>query len=119
MGIQSLLSEMETMDDVASIFKAFGDEQSTLFDKYERLSFEVQLNQAMLGRSFSEPAAMSLRPPPKQAARPGRRGLGSGFQKVFKKLLSPILGSKGAVKDVGINAKDPTFLKTFCKSQRA
>ncbi|CAA0830592.1 Unknown protein [Striga hermonthica] len=111
---------METMDDMASIFKGFGDEQSTLFDKYERLSFEVHLNQAILGRSFSEPAAMSLRPPPKQGARPGKRGLGSGFQKVIKKLLSPILGSsKGAVKDAGINAKDPMFLKTFCKSQRA
>ncbi|CAI9097183.1 OLC1v1033555C1 [Oldenlandia corymbosa var. corymbosa] len=43
----------------------FGDEeenQSTLLDKYERLSFEVQLNQAiLLGRSLSEPSTFGTR----------------------------------------------------------
>ncbi|KAK6118194.1 hypothetical protein DH2020_048095 [Rehmannia glutinosa] len=107
----------------AAIFKRFGDEQSTLLDQYERLSFEVHLNQAMLGRSLSEPAvAPRCQPPPKLAAKPGKHGRrvgGSGFNKVMKKLLSPILGKKGAGKDgPGPDAKDPMFWKTFSKSLR-
>ncbi|KAL6520841.1 hypothetical protein OROGR_017410 [Orobanche gracilis] len=116
MGIQKLVSgEMETMGDdmAAGIFKRFGDEESTLLDQYERLSFEAQLNKAMLGRSLSEPA-VTRRPPPPKPGRPGRSR--SGFQKVMKKLFSPILGNKGASKDGGPNPKDPIFWKTFSRS---
>lgn len=37
----------------------YGDEESTLLDRYERLSFEVHLNQAILGRSLSHPTIPS------------------------------------------------------------
>ncbi|KAL5738962.1 hypothetical protein ACOSQ2_028142 [Xanthoceras sorbifolium] len=47
------------MDEIAVVLRRFGDEQSTLLDQFERLSFEVQLNQAILRRSFSEPGAVS------------------------------------------------------------
>ncbi|KAK6123900.1 hypothetical protein DH2020_042364 [Rehmannia glutinosa] len=95
--------------------------QSTLLDQYERLSFEVHLNQAMLCRILSEPVvAPCCQPPPKVAAKPGKHGRrvpGSCFNKVMKKLLSPILGKKGAGKDgPGPDAKDPMFWKTFSKS---
>ncbi|KAL6574478.1 hypothetical protein OROMI_011763 [Orobanche minor] len=121
MGIQKLVSnsgEMETIGDdmAAAIFKRFGDEESTLLDQYERLSFEAHLNKAMLGRSLSEPAVTRRPPPPKLVPKPGRRGRSrSGFQKVMKKLFSPILGNKGASKD---GPKDTMFWKTFSRSLR-
>ncbi|KAL7136060.1 hypothetical protein ABFS83_10G003700 [Erythranthe nasuta] len=126
---QNLLSEMGTMEEMTTaIFKRFGDEQSTLLDKYERLSFEVQLNQAMLGRSLSEPAVARRQapPPPKLVAKTteklqGRRSRVSGFQKVMKKFLSPILGKKisAAGKDgARPDQKDPMFWKTFSRSLR-
>ncbi|KAL3654832.1 hypothetical protein CASFOL_000618 [Castilleja foliolosa] len=123
MGIQSSLSEMETRQEMAAIFKRFGDEQSALFDQYERLSFEVQLNKAMLGRSLSEPAVASRYPPAVKPEKQGwRRGRGSGFHKVMKKLLSQILGHKGpgpTGKDGGpSDRKDPIFLKAFSRSVR-
>ncbi|CAN0846893.1 hypothetical protein LINGRAHAP2_LOCUS4681, partial [Linum grandiflorum] len=43
------------MDEIEVVLKRFGDEHSTLVDQFERLSFEVQLNQAILARSLSEP----------------------------------------------------------------
>ncbi|KAL8517042.1 hypothetical protein ACS0TY_015320 [Phlomoides rotata] len=108
---------MATMEEMASIFKRFGDEQSNLLDQYERLSFEVQLNKAMLGRSLSEPAVARCQAPPKPAGKRGRRV--AGFQKVMKKLFGPILGKKGARKDgASSDAKDPMFLKNFTRSLR-
>ena len=55
-------------DQMAVVLGKFGDDdpcdqeeeeegQSTLLDQYERLSFEVHLKQAMLGRSLSEPSS--------------------------------------------------------------
>ncbi|KAH7514755.1 hypothetical protein FEM48_Zijuj11G0124200 [Ziziphus jujuba var. spinosa] len=89
--------------------KKFGDEQSNLLDQFERLTFEVQLNQAILGRSLSEPSTMggSKMPLPSSMAQPptapppplvsqvrqGRRGW--GFHKVLKKFLKPIFRRKG------------------------
>ena len=95
------------VDEIEVILRRFGDEQSTLLDRFERLSFEVQLNQAIqLGRSLSEPgiprisAPLPLPPaPPAPVHHPRRRWF--GFQKVMKKFLGPILGRKGARK------KDP------------
>ncbi|KAL7095112.1 hypothetical protein ACP275_10G003900 [Erythranthe tilingii] len=125
---KNLLSEMGTMEEMTTaIFKRFGDEQSTLLDKYERLSFEVQLNQAMLGRSLSEPAvARRQAPPPKLVAKTteklqGRRSRVSGFQKVMKKFLSPILGKKISAGKDGARPdqkEDPMFWKTFSRSLR-
>ncbi|KAL1549052.1 hypothetical protein AAHA92_17202 [Salvia divinorum] len=85
--------------------KRFGDEKSTLLDQYERLSFEVQLSNAMLGRCLLEPA---VAPPPKQ----GRR---AGFQKVMRKLFSPILGKKGSPKDT---KKNPFYSNNISRSLR-
>ncbi|KAL0338070.1 UNVERIFIED_CONTAM: hypothetical protein Sangu_1329100 [Sesamum angustifolium] len=124
--IQNLVSDMETAEEMAAIFKRFGDEQSTLLDQYERLSFEVQLNQAMLGRSLSEPAGGRCQPKQvtSKPVKQGRRRRGSGFQKVIKKLFSPILvvGKRGssARKDgtTSPDPKDPMFWKTFSRSLR-
>lgn len=112
------------------IMKKFGDEQSNLLDQFERLTFEVQLNQAILGRSLSEPSTtvrskMPLpfsvaQPPPPLVSqvRQGRRG--SGFQKVLKKLLKPIFGRKGSrgKKEMSTNPKDHRYLKAFSRSMR-
>ncbi|EEF33679.1 conserved hypothetical protein [Ricinus communis] len=100
------------MDELAVVLKTFGDDQSTLLDQFERLSFEVQLNQAMLGRSLSEPGVGRSRfqpplnreapPPPalvKKQVRQGRRlGGSTGFNRMLKKLLKPIFSRKGAKK---------------------
>ena len=117
------------------LVRKFGDEQSALLDKFERLSFEVQLNRAMLGRSLSEPGSMarpkllppiatimaSDQTPPALVSqvRQGRRR--SGFQKVLKKLFKPIVGfrrsNNGGKKEVP-DPKDPRFWKTFSRSLR-
>lgn len=89
------------------ILNKFGDDQSTLLDRFERLSFELQLNRAILGRSLSEPDASSRTrslnhaPPPhimdnvvvlqQQPNKVKRASSSIGFQKVMKKLLRPIL----------------------------
>ncbi|KAI3781460.1 hypothetical protein L2E82_11475 [Cichorium intybus] len=99
MGTKAILDEVEVVK------KRFGDEQSTLLDRFERLSFEVQLNQAILGRSLSEPRApryqrppLPLPPPLESKVSQGRRHQhhhrGLRFQKVLKKLFRPIFGSR-------------------------
>lgn len=79
----------------------FGDEQSTLVDEFERLSFEMQLNQAILGgRSLSE----------SEPTVPKLRG-GSGFNRVLKILLKPIFLTRK------VNAgKNPISWKPFSRS---
>ena len=56
-------------DQMAVVLGKLGDDdpcdqeeegQSTLLDRYERLSFEVHLKQAMLGRSLSEPSSSAV-----------------------------------------------------------
>ncbi|GAV70397.1 hypothetical protein CFOL_v3_13895 [Cephalotus follicularis] len=94
------------MDEIEVVLKRFGDEQSTLLDQFERLSFEVQLNKAILGRSLSEPFRSQRQPalqPLNGLANPkmvkqGRRG--SRLYKVLKKLLKPIVGNKCTKKDL-------------------
>ena len=139
----SLASESEKeMDEIAVVLKRFGDEQSTLLDQFERLSFEVQLNQAILGRSLSEPGASrsQLRgklngkdtAPLATHVKQGCRRRGLGFDKLLKKLLRPILGRKGkggggdggggaaaAAKKEGMaDPKDPKSWKAFSRSLR-
>ncbi|KAI5663148.1 hypothetical protein M9H77_22471 [Catharanthus roseus] len=123
------------MGEMAVILQKFGDEESTLLDQYERLSFEVQLNQAILGRSLSEPstlasrrrAALSLPPPQQSQVCSGGGGGGrrrkSGFQKVLKKLLKPIMGVGRGIqrKEISSNRehqKDNKLWKTFSRSLR-
>ncbi|KAK9290650.1 hypothetical protein L1049_008823 [Liquidambar formosana] len=113
------------MDEIAVVLRRFGDEESTLFDQFERLSFEVQLNQAMLGRSLSEPTRGRSQAPPVaprlappalvSQVRQGRRG--SGFKKILKKLLKPILCRKRGRREVP-DPKDPRSWKTFSRSLR-
>ena len=112
---------------------------STLLDPFERLSVEIQLNQAMLRRTLSEPrssffpvGSMAPRPPPQLVRQPveqGKRGSSWpwGFNKMVKKLIGPIVfrrrkGSKGgdhqeARKDEP-NFKDLRSWKRFSKSVR-
>lgn len=127
-----VMREMGTtkgMEEIEVVMKRFGDEQSTLLDRFERLSFEVQLNQAILGRSLSEPRVPRYRsltppvqPPLKQKVATGRshqyhRGL--GFRKALKKLFKPIFGSKKEEqKECVMDQKNFKFMKAFSKSLR-
>lgn len=102
---ESVGSELEAMAKMESaISKRFGDEQSTLLDHYERLSFELQLNQAMMGRSLSESRCLPQPQQMKKHAKPARRGWGSGFQEAIRKFLS----KRGARKD-GADSRTPRF----------
>ncbi|KAL2464552.1 Uncharacterized protein Fot_52508 [Forsythia ovata] len=100
--------EMGTTKEMAVILKRFGDKQNRLFDRFERLSFEEQLNQAILGRSMSEPSVPRWQDAPQLVAKPVRlwKQRGSGFQKLLKKLLKPTLGRKSAKNNVP-NTKKP------------
>ncbi|XVE80745.1 hypothetical protein DITRI_Ditri15bG0005000 [Diplodiscus trichospermus] len=120
-----LANENKSMDEISVVLRRFGDEQSTLLDQFERLSFEVQLNQAILGRSLSEPSVakrlncsqFQAPPPAVSKARKGRRG--SGFKRVLKKLLKPILGRKGnAGKRPVADPQNPLSWKAFSRSLR-
>ncbi|CAI9774761.1 unnamed protein product [Fraxinus pennsylvanica] len=115
--MKNLVAEMGTMEDMAVILKRFGDEQSTLLDRYERLSFEVKLNQAILGRSMSEPSVSRQQAAQQVVAKPMRQWR-RGFQKVLKKLLKPIRGKKSAKNDDRPDFKDPKIWKTFSRSLR-
>lgn len=123
------------MDEMAVVLRRFGDEQSTLLDQFERLSFEVQLNQAILRRSFSEPSVgqAKLRAPlpsldvaPKAQSQVGvqqrRRRGGSGFGKVLKKMLKSLVVKKSSNKNRGrkeaVEPKNPMYLKAFSRSLR-
>ena len=112
------------------IRKRFGDEQSTLLDQFERLSFEAHLNKAMLQRSLSEPGLprsvskssrlFGVAPtiPLVTQVKQGRRG-GSAFHKVLKKLLKPFRGRKnGANKQAPYDPKNPLSWKAFSRSLR-
>ena len=121
------------MEEVEVIMRKFGDEQSALLDRYERLSVEIQLNQAMLKRSLSEPIhqtqsqpavliAQSLQAPPPQQQPPlvSKKKGGSVFHKVLKKMIKPFIGRMSSSKkkkapDVEV---DPRFWKTFSRSMR-
>nr|DAD25781.1 TPA_asm: hypothetical protein HUJ06_027249 [Nelumbo nucifera] len=106
-----------------------GDEHRSLFDQYERLCIEIQLNQAILGRSLSEPSvgrSLGLGPPSEapplvSQVRQGRR---SSLPKVLKKLLKSIFGRKmGGRKDESPhpnnnNNNNPLFCKAFSRSLR-
>ncbi|CAH9089033.1 unnamed protein product [Cuscuta epithymum] len=116
--------------EMARVLKRFGDdEQSTLLDQYERLTFEVQLNRAILGRSASDqPYRPRLAPPLVLEKGKRRRRICLGLRKAVKKLMRPILGSKKKVVvnddddgDGGLSPADPkhpTGWKAFSKSMR-
>lgn len=119
------------MKEVEALRRRFGDEQSTLLDRFERQSFEVHLNRAMLGRSLSDPtntlprttyARAPLAPPPPliSMVKQGRRLRGLSFQKVLKKLLKPIMGrgNKGTARKEVPDPKNLTSWKTFSRSLR-
>ncbi|MFS7997218.1 hypothetical protein Hanom_Chr12g01139101 [Helianthus anomalus] len=125
-GVREIMGT-KGMEEVEVVMKRFGDEQSTLLDRFERLSFEVQLNQAILGRSFSEPRYQSptlrLQLPSESTVAQGRchhyHHRGSGFQKVLKKLFKPIFGrKKGERKESTPDQKNFKFIKAFTRSLR-
>ncbi|XP_027065294.2 uncharacterized protein [Coffea arabica] len=74
--------------------------QSTLLDRYERLSFEVHLKQAMLGRSLSEPSSSAVartRAAGSGAAQKGKQGGAaaghrkSAIHRVVRMLIKPLV----------------------------
>lgn len=121
--------KQELMGDIAMIRKRFGDEQSTLLDQFERLSFETHLNKSMLQRSLSEPGLprswsqshlISVAPtiPLVTQVKQGQHPRGSGFYKVLKKLLKPILGRKSGTRKQVPDPKNPLSWKAFSRSLR-
>lgn len=118
---------LTNMDEIAIIQKRFGDEQSTLLDQFERLSFESQLNKAMLQRSLSEPGfprsisqprLISVAPTIPQVKQ-GRCARGSGIRKVFKKLLKPFIGRRNIrAKKNDLDSQNPLSFKAFSRSLR-
>ncbi|CAN4115841.1 unnamed protein product [Withania somnifera] len=122
---------MGSMEAISEIMRN-GDEKSTLLDEYERITFVIQLNQAILARSLSEPGRRStsttqLAEPPLLAAgetekKPCCRHhcrRGYGFKKVMKKLLNPILGKiKGDNNSIIQTPKDPSIWNKFSRSLR-
>ncbi|KMT06523.1 hypothetical protein BVRB_7g156970 [Beta vulgaris subsp. vulgaris] len=124
------------MDEIEVAIKSIGDNRkSTLFDEFERLSVEIQLNQAMLRRSLSEPgtsvfqARLGVGAPPlvRQPVEQGRRGSWGGLHKMVKKLLRPMFWKKkkGRIDDdqqeeeqQKPNNKDLKTWRRFSKSVR-
>ncbi|OVA17289.1 hypothetical protein BVC80_1837g87 [Macleaya cordata] len=115
--------------------RRFGDEQSSLFDQFERQAIELQLNRVILGRSSSESSVIRssfaaaaaappspLAPPPQKKLQVQQAGMTrrSGLQKLLKKLLKPILGTgwkrQGKREDPNLN--DPLHWKTLSRSLR-
>lgn len=117
----------------------FGDEESTLLDRYERLSFEVHLNQAILGRSLSHPTTLSSSSSaswtnsssllflqlsstspshPHSAHRPRPRPK-STFMRVVNKLFTPIFGASAPPSTTTKRVKDCKLRKPFSRSLRA
>ncbi|KAK5793381.1 hypothetical protein PVK06_034524 [Gossypium arboreum] len=120
-----LANENKSMEEASVGLRRFGDEQSTLLDQFERLSFEAQLKQAILGRSLSESRLVKryrcsqLLAQPPAAAQVGKGRCGSGFNRVLKKLMKPILGGKGnAEKNPVTNPNNSMFFNAFSRSLR-
>ncbi|KAL4395088.1 hypothetical protein AHAS_Ahas02G0217000 [Arachis hypogaea] len=131
------------MEEIAMIQKRFGDEQSTLLDQFERLSFEAMLRRSLsepglprsLSSSVSHPSSsskfFSVAPTTsiplvthqvKQGHGHGRsrgRGHGSAFHRVLKKLMKPfIFGSKKNHNKHAPDPKNPMSWKEFSRSLR-
>ncbi|CAK9323415.1 unnamed protein product [Citrullus colocynthis] len=142
-SIACLVSDAVTADTLTgemAVINKFGDEHSNLLDRYERLSFEVRLNQAMLERSLSEPRTLRSQPRAQftgpgsgsvqlpylvtttttttQQPRQGRRGSTFNFNNILNKLLKPILERKSRAKKELPHFKNPLSWKALSKSMR-
>ncbi|EPS73764.1 hypothetical protein M569_00999 [Genlisea aurea] len=84
--------------------RCLGDDKSALLDEYERLSFEVHLNNAVLGRSRSEA-------PPRNERRRGR----GGFRRVWKK-ENMLWGRQLSIEETRLlgSARNPKIQKFSC-----
>ncbi|CAJ1948378.1 unnamed protein product [Sphenostylis stenocarpa] len=131
MILQQQFQKQRAMDEVAKIRKRFGDEQSTLLDQFERLSFESHLNKAMLQRSLSEPGFPRCVSQPRHVSvtptipllnhGKQKRCRASGLNKVLKKLLRPIIGRKSSSVAERKHVPDPMnplSWKAFSRSLR-
>lgn len=111
------------IEEMQVVMKRFGDEQSTLLDKFERRAFEVQLNQAILGRSVSEPRVQRYHMSPILSPLESKvtQGRGHRFQKMLKKLFKPIFGTNKEERKEIITSyqKNFEFMKASSRSLRA
>ncbi|ERN04165.1 hypothetical protein AMTR_s00077p00088270 [Amborella trichopoda] len=71
--------------------RSFGDRHSSLLDHYERLSLQVQLDQAILGRNFSMPGTIRLLDPSALIAPPSSS---NSLSRSLKKLVSRVFRTK-------------------------
>ncbi|CAL9163242.1 unnamed protein product [Musa hybrid cultivar] len=85
--------EEEEEERRGSLDVCFGEHHTTLLDEFERLTFEIQLNRAILRRSYSEPIAARTTHParphpaqhPPKCAKPWRpRRLFRALRRLFK-----------------------------------
>lgn len=87
------------------IHTSFGDEHSSLFDQFERLSVEIHLHKAILARSWSEPnlvRSVGLEAPPTALVSPvqqGRQRRPEVLPKILNKLLKLMRRNKGKRED--------------------
>lgn len=88
----------------SSVSWRLGDNKSSLVDQFERRSFEVQLNQAILRRCLTEPhgsqlSTPALHPSPpssEKVDRPNRSA--TRLPSALRKVMAPICGGMGAVR---------------------
>lgn len=129
-----VLVETQKHMETPPFIRSFEDNQSSLMDRFERLSFEAHLNNALLGRSLSESGFSSMynavldhdpSPPThveKQDCHKVRRGL--RLNKMLKNLMKPIRycsrritrGKKQEAYD--LDARSFKKWQTFSKSVR-
>ncbi|CAH8360398.1 unnamed protein product [Eruca vesicaria subsp. sativa] len=114
--------------------RSFGDNQSSLMDRLERLSFEAHLNNALLGRSLSESGFSSMYnaviddpPPVHEEKQPCQQQVRKGLRlnKMLKNLMKPIRYcgrriSRGKKQEAAFELDARSFKKwqTFSKSVR-
>lgn len=123
------------MEQIQVAVKSFGDSKSTLLDEFERLSVEIQLNQAMLRRSLSEPgtsmfhARLGIGVPPllPQPVKQAKPSSWIGLHRMVKKIFRPVFWKKRVRKAADLHEqeqcyehkkKDLKSWKRFSKSVR-
>ncbi|KAI9107950.1 hypothetical protein K1719_020823 [Acacia pycnantha] len=102
----------------------FGDEESDLLDRFERMWFEAHLNRAMQIRSLSLSSEPESAPTTQGKQQPRRRRSRPQFHSVLKKLINPILVINSKISNSGSIRRrqvqdpppHPITLKVFSRS---
>ncbi|KAJ0987350.1 hypothetical protein J5N97_005706 [Dioscorea zingiberensis] len=110
----------------SSLHVCFGDHPTTLFDEFEKRTFEIQLNRAVLQRSFSEPSpvrlvmkALPMAPVIQPPSVSPKRGV-SRLSRALNRFSWPVFGCWRWRREGGLENNNPQALmkKAFSKSCR-